>query len=99
MPPRRFPPPWSVEELDACFVVTDSVVKPCTSMVRPRGQYQIESRIEKTPALRLGSFLRKQTRRLAGFSWIGKAPDSRGYFGAATILNLYRIAHSESTVG
>jgi hypothetical protein len=21
---RRFPPPWSVEELDACFVVTDS---------------------------------------------------------------------------
>jgi hypothetical protein len=24
MPPRRFPPPWSVEELDACFVVSDS---------------------------------------------------------------------------
>jgi hypothetical protein len=22
--PRRFPPPWPVEELDACFVVTDS---------------------------------------------------------------------------
>jgi hypothetical protein len=21
---RRFPPPWSVEELDACFVVQDS---------------------------------------------------------------------------
>jgi hypothetical protein len=21
--PRRFPPPWSVEELDACFVVKD----------------------------------------------------------------------------
>jgi hypothetical protein len=21
---RRFPPPWSVEELDACFVVKDS---------------------------------------------------------------------------
>jgi hypothetical protein len=21
---RRFPPPWSVEELEACFVVTDS---------------------------------------------------------------------------
>jgi hypothetical protein len=20
---RRFPPPWSVDELDACFVVTD----------------------------------------------------------------------------
>jgi hypothetical protein len=25
MPVRRFPPPWSAEELnDACFVVTDS---------------------------------------------------------------------------
>jgi hypothetical protein len=23
-PERRFPPPWSVEELDACFIVTDS---------------------------------------------------------------------------
>ena len=23
MPARRFPPPWSVEELDACFVVKD----------------------------------------------------------------------------
>jgi hypothetical protein len=22
--PRRFPPPWSVEETDACFVVKDS---------------------------------------------------------------------------
>ena len=24
MSSRRFPPPWSVEELDACFVVIDS---------------------------------------------------------------------------
>ena len=23
MPPRRFPPPWSVEESDACFVGRD----------------------------------------------------------------------------
>jgi hypothetical protein len=23
MPARRFPPPWSVEELEACFVVSD----------------------------------------------------------------------------
>jgi hypothetical protein len=22
--PRRFPPPWTVEELDACFVVSDA---------------------------------------------------------------------------
>jgi hypothetical protein len=25
---RRFPPPWSVDELDACFVVTDSAASP-----------------------------------------------------------------------
>jgi hypothetical protein len=23
--PRRFPPPWSVEETEACFIVMDSV--------------------------------------------------------------------------
>jgi hypothetical protein len=23
-PPGHFPPPWSVEELDACFIVKDS---------------------------------------------------------------------------
>jgi hypothetical protein len=23
MPARRFPPPWSVDELEACFVVRD----------------------------------------------------------------------------
>ena len=23
MPPRRFPPPWSIEEHDACFIVRD----------------------------------------------------------------------------
>jgi hypothetical protein len=24
MPNRRFPPPWSVQELEACFIVSDS---------------------------------------------------------------------------
>jgi hypothetical protein len=24
MPPRRFPPPWSVEEIDACYIVRDA---------------------------------------------------------------------------
>jgi hypothetical protein len=23
MPPRRFPPPWTAEETDACFIVKD----------------------------------------------------------------------------
>jgi TPR repeat protein len=31
-PHAGFPPPWSVEELEACFVVTESVVKPAPSM-------------------------------------------------------------------
>ena len=26
MPNRRFPPPWSVEDIGACCVVTDGVV-------------------------------------------------------------------------
>jgi len=34
--PRRFPLPWSVEEMDACFVVTDSA-----------GQDMCEARSEK----------------------------------------------------
>jgi hypothetical protein len=24
LPPRRFPPPWSVDETEACFIVKDS---------------------------------------------------------------------------
>ena len=24
MPERRFPPPWSVDETDACFIVRDA---------------------------------------------------------------------------
>ena len=34
MPARRFPPPWSVEELDACFVVR--VNRPAKESVEPR---------------------------------------------------------------
>ena len=27
-PPRRFPPPWSIEEGAACFIVTSSIFRP-----------------------------------------------------------------------
>ena len=27
-PARRFPPPWSVEELGACFITSDSAGQP-----------------------------------------------------------------------
>ena len=37
MPARRFPPPWTVEELDACFVVRDGYFddKPPTLATMP----------------------------------------------------------------
>jgi hypothetical protein len=57
---RRFPPPWTVEELDN----------------KRRG------RTASPPS-----------------SWaVSRNRHPQGYFGPATILNLYRIAHSESTV-
>jgi hypothetical protein len=28
MPPRRFPPPWTAEETDACFIVKDHAGLP-----------------------------------------------------------------------
>ena len=93
---RRFPPPWTVEELDGCFVVTDSVVKPAPRW-HPRGQYQIESRIKRTPALgRWGPFT--QTNRALGGVLVDRQSAQHRHFGPATILNLYKIAHSESTV-
>ena len=78
MPERRFPPPWSVEELDGLL-------------------FQIESRIKKTPAFKAGVFLYANKSGARGVGGWGKRPTCR-YFGPATILNLYRIAHSESTV-
>jgi len=40
--PRRFPPPWRVEELDACFVVIDSAgAKAGLRLFRGRGWEEI----------------------------------------------------------
>jgi hypothetical protein len=36
MSQRRFPPPWSVEELDACFVVKDHAGQRLTYVYFPR---------------------------------------------------------------
>jgi hypothetical protein len=38
MAPRRFPPPWSVEELDACFVVKDSAGRKLSYVYLFRGR-------------------------------------------------------------
>jgi hypothetical protein len=57
---RRFPPPWSIEELDN----------------------ERRGRTASPPSL-----------------WaVSRNRHHIGHFGPATILNLYRIAHSESTV-
>src|SRR5690348_13958785 len=58
---------------------------------------QIESRIKKTPASMARVFCTRTNRALGGSGDGGKRPTCF-YFGPATILNLYRIAHSESTV-
>jgi hypothetical protein len=59
----------------------------------------VPSRIKKTPASRAGIFLyATKTNRALGVSGDGGKRPTGGYFGPATILNLYRIAHSESTV-
>jgi hypothetical protein len=44
---RRFPPPWTVEELDACFVVTDSangaINERAPAPLRPIPQGRLEA--------------------------------------------------------
>ena len=37
MPERNFPPPWSVEELDSCFVVKDANGQALAYMFSRRG--------------------------------------------------------------
>src|SRR5437660_1416973 len=38
MTARRFPPPWSVEELDACFVVTDRAAQKLSNFEDESGR-------------------------------------------------------------
>jgi hypothetical protein len=54
MPARRFPPPWSVEELDACFVVTDSAGQKLGYIYfenEPRRRSAAKLRKKKAPAI------------------------------------------------
>ena len=46
MPSRRFPPPWSVEETDACFIVRDE-----------KGQALAYVYFEEEPGQRAGTHL------------------------------------------
>jgi tripartite-type tricarboxylate transporter receptor subunit TctC len=59
LPARRFPPPWSVEELDACFVVRDRGGKggaPATQdLVAERVDLIIADTVTPIPQIRGGT--------------------------------------------
>jgi hypothetical protein len=67
MTARRFPPPWTVEELDACFVVKDSA-----------GQQLAYVYFEDEPGRRSAAKLlsKDEARRIA--SNMAKLPDLLG---------------------
>ena len=55
VPPRRFPPPWSVEEAEACFIVkTDSAGhRHCLQQLQsPRNRYALR-KLQKAPHCRV----------------------------------------------
>jgi hypothetical protein len=64
LPPRRFPPPWSVEETDACFIVRDH-----------NGQALAYVYFEDEPSTRAAAHLmiRDEARRIAAN--IAKLPE------------------------
>ncbi len=54
MPPRRFPPPWAVEELDACLVVKNGAGQKLTYVYfedEPAAARAIAVNIAKLPGL------------------------------------------------
>jgi len=62
---RRFPPPWSVEELHGCFVVKDSAGQKLA--------YVYFAKMSPAVALRAKLFTKDEARRMAAN--IAKMPD------------------------
>ena len=54
MAERRFPPPWSVEELDACFVVRDHNGQKLAYVRFEDEPGRIASNIARVPGLLTG---------------------------------------------
>jgi hypothetical protein len=64
VPPRRFPPPWSIEDTDACFIMRDA-----------NGQVLAYIYFEEEPGRRAATHLltRDEARRIAAN--IAKLPE------------------------
>ena len=75
MPARRFPPPWTAEETDACFIVRDA-----------NGQALAYVYFEEEPSRRAAAHLltRDEARRIAAN--IAKLPELLLLRGAAEYL-------------
>jgi hypothetical protein len=57
MSPRRFPPPWSVEELDACYVVRehDGQALACVYFEEEPGRRSAAKLLTKDEARRIAA--------------------------------------------
>ena len=49
MPARRFPPPWSIEQLDACYVVRDHEWRSAAKLLTKDEARRIAANIAKLP--------------------------------------------------
>jgi hypothetical protein len=84
VPPRRFPPPWSVEEAEACFIVkTDSAGhRHCLQQLQsPRNRYALR-KLQKAPHCRVQAAGTEAClkSRSASPDWPFKANDARKVF-------------------
>jgi hypothetical protein len=83
--PRRFPPPWVVEELDACFVVTDNA-----------GQKLAYVYFENEPGRQSAAkFTRDEARRIAAN--IAKLPELLPTMSALGFILAALLLHHEGT--
>jgi hypothetical protein len=62
MPERSFPPPWSVEELDSCFVVKDANGQALAYMYfekEPRRRFRRDELLTRDEAQRIAAVFAK----------------------------------------
>lgn len=79
MPPRLFPPPWTAEELDACFVVKDSA-----------GQKLGHFYYEEEPGRRSAAKLLRTRPAAQGLTRVKAALQSYGPGNSASVLPMSR---------